>query len=224
MYLVMLKTALVDALQQAFTAYPVLDLDGLNTGIEYPVKPEQFPYVWVNYSPTDDVQMIGINNREFLGSLPPSAGMTNATYAGYSRGFAQGQASYTIGALSSLERDRIYDQMLRIGMLGEDADGTSVFRTQIENNPYANIGMAFDKWHTTGENAAPGTPWGTDEMIYEITLSNDLQAEFYVEPTTGDLILLSEINLEEPTVYFEPPTPAPVDQVTWPGIGTPVDM
>ena len=220
----MLKTALVDALQEAFQAYPVPDIEGINVGIEYPVREEQFPCVWVNFAPTSEVQMIGINNREHLGFLPPPPIDPQATFAGYSRGFVEGQVSFTIGALSSLERDRIYDQVIRVGMLGEDADGTSVFRQQIEESPYANIGMRFDMWQTSGDNAAPGTPWGTDEMLYEITVATQLHCEFYVAPKTGQLVLLSEINVEQPGLYFDPATGTDPDPVTWPGVGTPSDL
>lgn len=224
MYLVTLKTALTMAMRKTFESYLEEDFfQNVNVSTEYPVEEESFPCVWVNFTPTDDVQMIGINNREYLGELPPSAATSDATHAGYTRGYVEGEVSFTIGALSSLERDRLYDQVIRVGLFSDEDDSVNVFRQQIEQSPYANIGMVFDKWRTSGENAAPGTPWGTDEMIYEITLSTQLNCEFFVQPTTGDLILLSEINVEEPMIVFEPPA-EPTYQDTWPGIGTPHNL
>jgi hypothetical protein len=55
--------------------------------------------------------------------------------------------------------------------------------------------MDFDTLQPSGAAAAPGTPWGSDEIIYERTISQQVVGEFVVDPATGALLPLSEITV-----------------------------
>lgn len=187
MYLVNLKSLLVYVLKQTFDAeFPQEDFRSLNVGIEYPVQPQGYPGIWVDYSDTAPLRQAGVAHRETDedGVLLPAT-----------RFKFEGTASFTVVALTSRERDRLYDEVIRTLAFGAEDDGTSQFRTILEDNDLLAVNAKFDEIEVGGNAAAPGTPWGTDEIIYERTISLDLLGEFVADPVTNDLVLLSAITV-----------------------------
>ena len=54
--------------------------------------------------------------------------------------------------------------------------------------------LDFDTLQPGGSNAAPGTPWGSDEIIYEKTITQQAIGDFVVDPDdTQALIPLSKV-------------------------------
>ncbi len=52
MYLVSLKTLLVESLKGTFTqSYPEPDFRSLHVTLEYPTKQAEYPGIWVDYEP-----------------------------------------------------------------------------------------------------------------------------------------------------------------------------
>ena len=77
----------------------------------------------------------------------------------------------------------------------EDINRSSVFKTAIETNDFIAIEMNYDTLQPSGDSAPSGTPWGTDEIIYEKTINADLIGEFVSNPQTQSLVLLSDIQV-----------------------------
>lgn len=189
-FLMLTKTALVKALQGTFNGgYPVNDFRDLHIDIEFPVLKQHYPCVWVDFEPTQDLVTAGINHTEYT---PWSVGGTAAQLERW-RFF--GTCSFTVVALSSAVRDRLADQMIRVFAFGRTDPTSSLFRTAIEQNPYVAMDIGWDKVGFGQMAASPGTPWGSDEYLYEVTLRLGAQGEFVSNPSTGELIPISQVEV-----------------------------
>ena len=196
MYLAPLKTLLVEAVKRTFDEeYPVAEWRNVKVGIEYPIDPQDYPGIWVDYDDTDALKIAGVGQIEFAETLGGPVPFTRWKFTGY--------ASYTVVALSSFERDRLYDELVRVLAFGLLNQGTENFRKTIEDNEFIATNIDFDTIQPRGNNAAPGTPWGTDEIIYERTLNLNVIGEFIPDNETGALLRLSAIKIVEERHYYE---------------------
>jgi hypothetical protein len=190
MYLTPLKTAVVEALRDTFNgSYPNSDFQNINISVEYPVLKSQYPNLWVTYEDTAELSIASI------GHLEVSFNTQTRTYTQVNRWRFQGSITITIAALSSLERDRLYDEVVRTFAFGGQNDSLNVFRQKIEQNDFVGMNFNFDDLQPTGDTAAMGTPWQTDEMIYEKSLTIDLIGEFVGDPRTQQLVALSKFDI-----------------------------
>lgn len=193
MYLIPLKALMVHALRVTFDEeYVEPDFRNLRVGIEYPVEAQQMPGIWVDYDDTAPLRQAGVAHRE-TDVLDVASGTLSAPHTRFR---FEGTATFTIVALSSRERDRLYDELIRVLAFGAENTFTSQFRQTIEDNDLIAVNAKFDELSVGGNAASPGTPWGTDEIIYEKTISLDLLGEFVADPVAGDLVPLSAIIVE----------------------------
>jgi hypothetical protein len=190
MYVTRVKALGIEALHAAFDAqYPVQEFRGLHCSLEYPIKKVDLPEVWVRYSDTGPLRQSGVAHVEDVhpvsgGRVPP-----------YTRFRFQGSWEFIVVALSSVERDRLYDELIAtIAWSGFDSL-RGRFRKYLESNDLIDLTLRTDEIESTGENAEPGTPWGTDEVIYERTLTVDMIGDFVPDPETGVIVPLSKIQI-----------------------------
>lgn len=225
MYLVQLKSAIVEALASAFVNHPNTDFRGANKpniGIEYPIEKQHYPGVWVQYEDTDELTTAGIGHVEYV------VDTTNHTYGELTRWKFTGSVTLTIFALSSLERDRLYDEVVRTFAFGEYNQSLSTFRDKIETNDLIAMNVNFDSIRPFGDTAGQGTPWQTDEMLYEKSLSFDVIGEFVGDASMRALVPLSKVTymdyvdgttppkfVAEPGSTTVPPTPGNWDRTKW---------
>ncbi len=164
MFLDSLKTLLTQGMTLTFNeTYPVEEYQNLYFSIEYPVDRAAYPGVWVDFDPSDQLVNVGIGHAEYA--------EVDGKFQTYNRWEFRGHATYTIVALSSLERDRIFDELVRVIAFGLLEPARSVFRQTIDSNQFIAAIMNYDNIEVGGSSAVPGTPWGSQEIIYEITLS-----------------------------------------------------
>lgn len=160
--------------------YPESDFRNVPVEVNFPTVPTDFPSVWVDFDPIGPLRPVGIGHYE-----------DSAVTGGFRRvgrwSFA-GNVTYTAAAMSSLERDRLYDQLVSIIAFGTVDQERGQFRSIMESDPLIQVGVNFDEIDQRGFSAAPGTPWGTDEMMYEATLGIQVQGEF-VSAATGTVLL-----------------------------------
>lgn len=98
--------------------------------------------------------------------------------------------------MTSYERDRLYDEMVRtIAFAGVEGSHSSVFRLALENNDFVAMNGNFDTLTPSGDAASPGTPWGSDEIIYEKTITFEVLGEFVSDPSTNSLASLSSVQV-----------------------------
>jgi len=202
MFLTELKTVLTEAMKRTFDSdFPEADFRNLRVGIEFPIDQQDYPGIWVDFSPTTELEVVGVDHREFAVN---EEGIARP----YTRWKYGGMASYTCVALTSFERDRLFDEMVRVMAFGKEETPTSEFRAYIESNEFIGVNFDFDQITVGGFAASPGTPWGTDDMIYEATIQMECIGEFVSDGATGTLIPLSAITI---TPYRDTePDPEPV--------------
>jgi hypothetical protein len=186
-FLRIIKTGSVAALQSAFTlSYPEQDPAGASytphISIDYPVAPGAYPGIWVDF----EVSMLQIAGIDYIEYLPD--GVTPLT-----RWRFQGFAVFTVIALNSNECDGVYDQLVALTAFAAQSEYPSTFRDAIDGNGLVNTTWSYDTVEGRGQSAAPGTPWGTDDVIYERGIALKVVGEFTTNPATQEIVPLREI-------------------------------
>lgn len=201
MYLKELKTLLTMAGRKVFDAdYYEPDFRDLWVDIEFPAAEQAYPGLWVDFMPTQSLHTIGIGHVEYVDT-------DSSHVRPYKRWVFQGNVSYTAVALSSLERDRLVDELVRVLAFGDENPQTEAFRQYIEDNPLLALNFDFDTIGVGGMAATPGTPWGTDDIVYEATITMECLGEFVSDSSTGELVRLTDIILE-PYLPGQDPDPS----------------
>jgi hypothetical protein len=200
MYVTPTKTLGVEALQHVFdNLYPTAEWRGVHCSLEYPIEATSFPEIWVTYSDTDKAQKMGVRHQE---SLDPVAG---TVVQPFTRWKFSGTLTFTVAALTSLQCDRLYDELLRVVAFGSEDPVLGRFRQYIEGNDLVYVVAQWDEVESAGDSAAPGTPWGTDEVVYERSMHLDVKGEFYPDPVANTLVPLSKIVVTPtPDLSIEP--------------------
>lgn len=194
-YLTQVKTTIVEALQTCFDDfYPVPQFRGVHTSIEYPTEKQNYPGLWIDYDDTEALVRAGVSHVEYLDpvsgeKVPP-----------FTRWRYTGAVSITVVALTSLERDRLYDEVVNVIAFGSQDDERGRFRSLVQSNPFVTVDLNYDGVTPGGSSAAPGTPWETDEIIYEKTMTMDAIGEFYPTMGTGPVVLLSRVQVDAPVL------------------------
>lgn len=188
MYIVETKSVLTQAMVQTFnSSYPQADFANLFVSIEYPMEQVNYPGIWVGFEPLGTIDRGGINNSMGYALLDSGGNPLNI-----SRWRAQGYATFTLGALTSLQRDRLFDEVLRVLAFNQESASKS-FRSLVEQNPILAMNMNFDTISIRGMTENPGTPWGTNEIIYEATLALETVIEFFSPNQNASLYPLSKV-------------------------------
>lgn len=186
MYLVELKTILTTAMRSAFgTDAPEADFRDLHVSIEYPVERQHYPSIWVDFDPNGPLEISGIGHME-------QADPTDASSSPVYRWRFTGMATFTVAAMTSLERDRLFDAVVSVFAFSDSTPALNKFRSMIENNDLIAMNIDFDQIEQRGFAASQGTPWGTDEVVYEATLGMEVVGEFTVT-VARDMLPLSQV-------------------------------
>lgn len=195
MYLWSTKTVIAEALRQVFTAnYPLTDFQNLHISLEYPLQAQDYPGVWVDFEQVGNLTRGSVDS---LYSVNP-----DGTYYPNDIWRFKGYALYTIGAMTSLQRDRLFDELSRVFAFSVNDLGVYPFRAYIESNPYVALNMDFDDIMVTGMAVGP-TPWGDEtKLVYEVTLGMECVGEFADErivtttppiPALQDLVITGTV-------------------------------
>jgi hypothetical protein len=183
-----IKTTAVQAVQQSFEiSYPAPDPEGGAkapfVSVEYPVEEAQYPAIWVDYEGAE-LRTVGIAYTE-----------TDASGAAYARWRFAGHVAFTIVALSSNERDLVYDQLLGLTAFAAQSEFPSRFRQVVEAAPLVASVWSFDAVEDRPSSAAMGTPWGTLDVVYESGFAVQVIGEFVSDPYSQALVSLAEIQV-----------------------------
>lgn len=215
MFLTMTKTLMREAFEQTFDAdYPAEEFRvlGERSSLEGPVKTADIPMVWVDFQPATEMVAAGIGHVEY--GAPDEDGRVRR----YTRWRFTGFATYTFIAYGSQERDRMVDEFVKVLAFGLEDPATSTFRRHIETNDLIGITCNWHRISLSGRTEAPGTPWGTEEWVYEQTVQIEVaNGEFVSEGSSGVLVPLTSIQIiplapgdADPAPDFVDATGAPV--------------
>lgn len=192
-YLTQVKTTVVEALQTVFDGfYPVTQFRNVHTSIEYPEEKQDYPGLWIEYDDTEALMRAGVSHVEYVDPA------TGDRVPPFTRWRYTGAVSITVVALTSLERDRLYDEVVNVIAFGSQDAERGRFRSLVQANPFVTVDLNYDAVTPGGGSATPGTPWETDEIIYEKTMTIDAIGEFYPAMSTGPVILLSRVQVDTP--------------------------
>jgi hypothetical protein len=214
-YITPLKTLLIQSLLLTFDdQYPVPEFQGIRVGMEYPVDVQQYPSIWVDYEDTQALVKAGIRHEETQDD-------NGNPVAPFTRWRFQGYVSLTVVALTSLERDRLFDEVINVVAFALEDTPRGRFAANIASNDLIAANLQTDRIQPRGVQAAPGTPWSTDELIYERTLNIEVIGEFVPDTATGTLVNLTAIDIDMSADITGETTPDGVPIViTGPGFTT----
>lgn len=188
------KAQAIKALKDTFDSdFIEPDFRNILISLEYPVAPQDYPSIWIDFEPLGSLSIVGIGHSEFVAA----DGGTNEMY----RWRFSGHLSFTAVAMTSLERDRLVDCLIKVFAFSR-ANGLTTFRQIIEGGSLIALNADFDQVELRGFSASSGTPWGTDEMIYEGTVAMEIAGEF-VNTSTDLLLDVTGIETIEWTVGWE---------------------
>jgi len=214
MYMKELVTLLTQAVRLTFDSnFPIPEFQNIHISPEFPILRENYPAIWVDFEPTLPVQTAGIGDVYLY--TPPDE---NNVVHQYKKWLFQGYATFTIMALTSLERDRLFDEVVKMIAFSQLNPLYFRFRQTIEDNPWIAAQVDFDQIAQRGKSATSGTPWGSDDILYEITTASAVIGEFASDLSTGEFVLLEHVqwvatvedsygNPTGPTTTFQYPNP-----------------
>ena len=211
MFLTETKTLFVEAMRAVFSeTFPIVKFRDIYVSMEFPEDKANYPGIWVDFDPTTAMQQAGIGHTEYI-----PVGTDGNVRRGNVWRFA-GQASFTVAAMTSLERDTLVDEVIRVLAFGSEDPSLSVFRSMVEINDLMQISMQWDTFALSGKSEQPGTPWGTDEIVYEMTIQIDCQGQFVSDMDSGAVLVpLSQVRItgtgpDDDAPVFDPSPVVPI--------------
>lgn len=202
------KRAVVVALREALTNTS-LSLSVQNTEIhvelEYPMKEEQYPGVWVQFS-VSKIQRMGLGHEIWQ--------LINGNWVAKQEMTYEGRVTLTIMALTNKERDRIADSLLMmlsfsrppevVLTMSTDTKKYRNFMTSLDQSPYVSLTVNSDILHPGGQTVNIGVPWQEDIPAYVDTYSFDLIGQYMYTFDHDGTYTLSRID-QYPQIMDEPP-------------------
>lgn len=183
-------TVWVEALK-AVTTHAQYDSDSplrdIAVHVNYPVAEVDYPGIWVNYSMQGDLKNVGIGHVE--SAYDDEGGLHEV-----GRWHFGGMVEFTLAGMSNLERALLVDAFTRVLAIGRiDKNPEGEMRRHIERSDLIGQSVTWDSFAVGAFGESQGTPWGTDDVIYEATVSLTTSGEVVVDPSTGALVPLSAV-------------------------------
>ena len=206
MFVTAVKTAIVEALNDAFDALGsrasdmTKDLTPKSVTIEYPMVEVQWPAVLVQFRPKK-VQWTGLNPDAYItvsGSSNPT--LVQAQRLGYFEGFIDLQ----ILAMHSEERDRLWDSLYNLVLMNPGSPGAYAFYESLKQNDLVAITLQQGSVTTIGDTISPGTPFSAEELTYEASIRLACVGEFYETKFNTTYSGISEITISGQPIYQTP--------------------
>lgn len=190
-------TAWVEAFEALFhdPTYPapaspgLPDLRDIPVLTDYPQEEINYPGLWVNFTMQGDVKNVGIGHVEY----ETDDDGTHEVYRWHYGGFVE----ITIGAMSNLERALLLDEVTKaIAVARVDKNREGALRAHVERNDLIGMTVTWESITISGFGEAQGTPWGTDDIIYEATITLTMIGEVVLNPLTGTLVPLTAVSFD----------------------------
>lgn len=185
------KIAIVEALVAGFNAInpapanrqvgipssTTLDLTPNSVTIEYPKEMAHWPAVFVQFRPSK-TQWSGLYPDTY--TLPSGQQLYGAQAAKLDRtGYFEGSIDLQILALTSEERDQLWDTLYNLILMNPGNPGSYAFYQSLANNNLIGMTILQSTVQTLGDTVAPGTPWSPEEFSYEASVRVQCVGDFY---------------------------------------------
>ena len=180
MFVTGVKTAIVEALVDGFNAintnynpnltgqfnYPndtSIDLTPNSVTIEYPLEEIQWPAIFVQFRASKS-QWTGLNPDSYT----LISGTTN--YKTDRQIYFEGVLDFQILAMHSEERDRLWDSLYNLILMGYGSPASNSFYASINSNDLIALTLLSSTVQNLGDTVSPGTPYSPEELTYEATI------------------------------------------------------
>ena len=185
------KIAIVEALVAGFNAInpppagrqvgipssSTLDLTPNSVTIEYPKEIAHWPAVFVQFRPSK-TQWSGLYPDTY--TLPSGQYISGHQAAQMDRtGYFEGSIDLQILALTSEERDQLWDTLYNLILMNPGNPGSYAFYQSLANNNLIGITILRGTVQTLGDTVSPGTPWSPEELSYESSVRIQCVGDFY---------------------------------------------
>jgi len=185
------KIAVVEALVAGFNAInpapsgrqvgipssSTLDLTPNSVTIEYPKEMAHWPAIFVQFRPSK-TQWSGLYPDTF--TLPSGQYIYNEQAAQTNRtGYFEGSIDLQILALTSEERDQLWDTLYNLVLMNPGNPGSYAFYQSLQNNNLIGMTILQGTVQTLGDTVSPGTPWSPEELSYEASVRIQCVGDFY---------------------------------------------
>lgn len=154
--------------------------------IEYSEEAEDWPFVLVQVRPSL-IQWTGITPDEIINAGPEDS----PTWKRIRQGRFEASCMLQIMALTSGERDRIWDNLILLIMMGRTRSLTRSFHSTLETNDLVGITINEASVRPIGDTISVGTPWDPEMLTYEATIEFDMTGVFYADEFNEDLVELT---------------------------------
>jgi len=168
MFLTATKTAIVEALVSGFQqlasgpSNTSLDLVPNSITIEYPLQQVLWPAIFVQFRP-DKVQWTGLMPDQYTTAV--SGSVTTSRM-----GYFEGSVDLQIMAMHSEERDKLWDSVVNLVLMGAGSPASTAFYDSIANNDLVSLTFLPDTVTPLGDTVSPGTPFSPEELTYEASV------------------------------------------------------
>lgn len=188
MFLVALKTAMVEALRATFDADFPDRPKPRKVSIEYAEDREDWPFILVQ---------VHVNTVTWTGLHPDIETLNTAGDAVtlVREGMFDGTCDLSIYALTSEERDRIWDHLVQLFLMGRTRTPTNDFFSTIENHDLIALTIQEGEIRPVGDSIGMGTPWDPETLTYEATIQIAFTGQFFADETNRTLVPLSAVSV-----------------------------
>jgi len=190
MFITATKTAIVEALIAGFqqiSSSPSntgLELVPNSVTIEYPLEEVAWPAIFVQFRP-EKVQWTGLMPDQYLPS--------GADWINYRAGYFEGSIDLQIMAMHSEERDKLWDAITNLVLMGPGSIASDVFYNHIDSNDLVGLTLLPDTVIPLGDTVSPGTPFSPEELTYEASVRIKCVGQFYEDKYNYGLLSISSI-------------------------------
>lgn len=200
------KEAVVMATRDALTDTS-LDISDSEITVEYEygMVVQRLPGVWIQFS-VQELKRVGISHEIMTQTPAPDNDPSGPNWEPIQEWTFQGRITFTVVALTSLERDRISDILLmnlafaRPPMLvmkrpNQDTAQFKTLITSLAHNPFVSLTLNTDEIISGGQSMDRDVPWMEGELVYEDTYSIDLIGQFNIKFGHDGLFTLHRVDL-----------------------------
>jgi hypothetical protein len=186
MFITAVKTSMVEALDAGFNTLatsPIdtsLDLVPNSITIEYPLELVEWPAMLVQFRPSK-VQWSGLfpDTYQTYASGITISGVNYPAHNSTRTCYFEGSIDIQIMAMHSEERDRLWDSVTNLILMGAGSPASAAFYNSIYNNDLVGMTLLPDTYTPLGDSISPGTPWSPEELTYEASVRINCIGDFY---------------------------------------------
>lgn len=189
MFLTATKVCMIEALREVMgeNNQKLINRVGFQRiDIEYPEDSQDWPALLVQFRPTT-VSWTGVNPDGF------SLNSTSTQYTRYRRGSFEGYFDLSILALTSQERDRLWDSLVELFMFGKNNAEIREFYYSLSENDLIDLTLQETTISPLGDSASMGTPWDPNALTYEASLRINTVGQFWADVYNLTLVPLSDV-------------------------------